>query len=69
MSLTPDETSDVNFAVRNLLEVAQKLPCRDAVKLLHGFLLVAGPDEFPEIRALFRNLHGCDAQLELLAKK
>lgn len=69
MTLSPDEAADVAFVVRNLVMQAKQMPCREAAKLLRGFILIAGPDDFPEIRALFQSLNACDQQLELLAAK
>lgn len=66
---TSKESESVNFAVQNVISAAQSLPCRDASKLLHGFLLIAGGDQFPEIRALYQTLNSCEQQLDLIAQK
>jgi hypothetical protein len=67
--LTPSEQSDVDFLVATLSSAARSLPCRDAAKLLRGFLAATDSDSFAQLRALHRSLAACDQQLELLITK
>jgi hypothetical protein len=69
MILSPEESEAVNFLAARVLAEARQLPCKDAAKLLHGFLVIAGNEYFPEVRALYSTLHHCDAQLQLLTEK
>lgn len=65
----PDDTQCIEFTAAQLLALARQMPCREAAKLLRGFLILADASQFPEIRALYQSLNDCGQQLDLLASR
>jgi hypothetical protein len=60
--------SDVEFAIREIVRHARGLPLADAIRLLTGFVLLAGDiQEVHALRAALIPLQASDAQLELIA--
>lgn len=69
MNSPRQETEDTRFAVATIAAAARQMPCRDAVRLLHGLLLIGGDhDAMEPVRNLYISLHSCEQQLDLLSK-
>lgn len=64
-----NEAEDIAFFRSTTAATARSLPLSDAIRFLHGVLLVAGEHEdMAEVREAYIRLHESDAQLELLAR-
>lgn len=62
------EVDDIAYFRALVAATARTLPLNDAVRFLHGALLVAGEgEEVGELRQAYIALHSSDSQLELLA--
>lgn len=60
----------IQTLVRTTVSAALNMPCRDAVALLKGLLLLGGEhSSLDPVRAAYVALHETESQLELIARE
>ncbi len=63
-----NESEDIAFYRATTAATARTLPLADALRFLHGALIVAGEcPQMEEVRRVYIGLQASDAQLELIA--
>lgn len=66
--MTTDE-DDVSRLVRTTVSTALQLPCREALALLRGLLILGGEhDALDPVRKAYTAMNDSEAQLELIAR-